>query len=94
LYEGHFSGSWFTQQTENPSIISPGFNKNLGKASFQFDFKNKSELSMASVLGDNENSSHVNVLGTLFPGEFKSDEVEIEFKLSPSYKFRVDKYNG
>ena len=45
------------------------------------------------MLGDFENSSHVNVLGTLYPGEFKSDEVELEFKLSPSYRYRLDEDN-
>lgn len=65
-------------------VISQGFSRNSGKSKFLFDFNNGTDFSMEEILNNEEDSTHVNVLGTLYSGEFTTDEVELEFKLSTS----------
>ena len=51
----------------------------------------ESTIGIGNKNGDDQ---HVNVLGTIYSGEFRNNEVEIEFKLSPSYKYTVNIANG
>jgi hypothetical protein len=89
LFDGDYTGSWYTSQEENPGVISQGFSRNNGKAKFRFDFTNRTDFGTQDSM-----ESHVSVLGNLYSGEFSSEEVEIEFKISPSYSFTVDNKAG
>jgi hypothetical protein len=69
------------------------FSKNSGKAKFIFDFNNGTDFSMDNIF-ENDDQAHVNVLGSIYSGEFSNDEVEIGFKMSPNEQFKIDKNSG
>jgi hypothetical protein len=65
--------------------------QNTGKAKFQIDYKNRSDLDIPNIgpQDEEEEGSHINVFGTLSSGDHNG-EVELEFKLTPKYKYKID----
>ena len=68
--------------SDNPEDISIAFDRRNGKCSFELDFMKTPD----SI----DSHGHVAVSGSIYSGEFRNNDVGIEFRLSPKYDLSID----
>ena len=81
-YQGLFEGLWHISDSEDPSRMNSKFTEKTGKANFEFEFNTISNI------------SHINVYGSVYDGDFRNNEVQMEFFLSALNNHTIDLEEG